>query len=501
MSEKSLGARVLSGARLYLIGQLAVTAINFFVTPKIVHGLGPDGYALYALMWTLASYLIVLQFGANVTIPRYVAFYQGREDSMRLTALLRWLLWRYIGASLIATVFLLASRNWIIIRFLHTQGPVLEVAPRVMLCVALAMPAFFTLQFGLFALYGMQRFATYNFFFALQSTCVGICAAGLLAFGKQLDTIAIAFVAIHLILAVGILWCLRGPLAGPETPLAPQEVSEIKSFSLKNFANMALWTLISQGDRIFIGSMLPLTQLGYYIVPTSLVQRFNIFSGAVTSTASPMITELHGRDDPEGLRRLYLKASELSLYFLLPLSIISFVLAPQFLTLWLGESFSQWGTWPMRWLLAANLVYCTTYLASSVTIAKGHPEIFTLAQVGKLSALILFWCLLISRHGIAGAAVGTLVAEILSAPIFMTYVHRRFLTIDWKTFIVRVILRPMLAGVALAALGLTVHSRIDTWPRLLIFASAGGALYLFVGYKLLEPEAKEFLWDWIKSKQ
>jgi O-antigen/teichoic acid export membrane protein len=246
--------------------------------------------------------------------------------------------------------------------------------------------------------------------------------------------------------------------------------------------------------------MLPLTQLGYYIVPASLIQKFNMFSGAVTATAFPMITELDGRGETDRLRRLYLKASELSLFFLLPLSIIAFLLAPQFLTLWLGAEFSRLGTWPLRLLLGSNLIYFSTNLPMNTAVSKGHPEIYTYMATAIVILLGIFWAILIPHYGIAGAALGSMLAQLVCAPAFIGYVHRRFLAIDWKTYLSEVFFRPVIAGSVLAILGLAIHANATTWPRLFAFGAVGSVLYLGAGYRLLEPEAKSLFWDWLRLK-
>lgn len=500
MSDLPLGPRLLSGVQYYLLGQIAVVAVNLFATPLIVHGLGPDGYALYTFMWTLSGYLIVLNIGTSITIQRYVAYYTGKGELPRLSSLLRRLLAFHIVMSLVAAGLLLAGKDWFIVHLLHTHGAVLNAAPGVLLCVAVATPAYFVLQFALNVLYGMQRFGTYNFFFALQSLLVAVCAAALLLLGKGLPEIAVVFIVAHAALAAGALWSIRSALTSPGLSPTKEELSEISAFSLKNLANTALWTLIFQGDRAFIGSRLPLAQLGFYIIPASLAQKFNTFSGAAMVAANPMIAELHGRGQEERLRRLYLKASELSLFFLLPLSILAFVLAPQFLTLWLGEEFSRWGTWPMRLLLLSNLIYFATLLPNNIAVGKGRPGVYTFMQTAKVVILVVAWLILLPRYGIIGAASGALLAEILCAPFFVGYVHKRFLAINWKTFFSEVCARPVIAGAGLAVLGMVVHGRAGTWPRFIACGVIGGALYLAIGYRLLEPEAKALLSDWLRRK-
>ena len=500
MFDTRLGPRVLRGMEFHLFGQLAVLAVNLLATPIIVHGLNTDGYALYTFMWTLCGYLILLNLGTSTTIQRYTAVLLGRDDSPSLSFLLRRLLLLHAVMGALGGVSLAAAGPWIIRLLLHTHGAVLDAAYPVLLWVALASPFYFVLQFALNLLYGEQRFGVYNAFLALQTVIIAAGAAGLVMLRHGLPEIAAFFAAANAALALAALWTARAPLLLPERPISAADRREIASFSLKNLANLVLWTFIFQGDRVFVGSMLPLSQLGYYVVPAALMQKLNMLSGAVVATTFPMIAELHGRSEEERLRRLYLKSAELSLFLLLPLSIITFVLAPQFLTVWLGGPFSQWATWPMRLMLIANLIYFSVLLPSNIATSKGYPEAWIYLQSGKTVLLLCAWPLLIPRFGIVGAAGGSLAAEILCAPLFIHEVHRRFLDLGWTTFLKESCVRPAIAGACLLALGLSVHTRADTWPKLILSGAAGSTLYLAVGYRLLDADARGLLWDWIRRK-
>lgn len=500
MPNNRLAPRVLRGSLQHLFGQLSVLAISLFTTPIIVHGLGTDGYALYTFMWTLCGYLLLLNFGTSTTIQRYVGYYSGRGEAANLSSLLRRLLVFQLAASGIGAFLLWLFQRQIIDLFLHTHGPVLEAAPGVVTCVALAVPSYVALQFGLNTLYGFQRFLAYNVMLALQSVVISLSAVGLLIFGKGLDTIAAMFLAANVSLAAIALLLVLPSLLIRGGRLSDSDLREVSFFSIKNFLNLVLWTVTFQGDRLVIGSLLPLSQLGYYVVPASLMQKMNMLSGPVSATTFPMFAELHGRNEEDRLRNLYLKTSELSLFLVLPATLIAFILAPQFLSLWLGADFSFWGTWPLRFLVLANQVYLMSFLANNIAVTKGHPEIYTYFHSAKVVLLVALWFILIPSHGIAGAAAGTLIGELICSPWLMTRIHSKYLGIDWMSFLRDACYRPAIAGICLLALGLSVHARAGTWPKLFLSGAVGGTLYLAVGYWLLDAEAKALLSDWVRRK-
>ncbi len=497
----SLGLRMIRSVELQWLAQLCVMVVGLTTTPRIVHGLGTDGYALYVLIWTLLNYLTILTLGTGTAVQRCTAQYYSHENKKSvLGVLLRRTLAFQLLMGAAGTALLLAGRGWITHHILQAQGPALADAPRVFACVAIAAPSYFVLQFSLSVLYGMQRFVAYNFLCTLQSIIMPLGALLLLWLGFGVREIAALFAGTSTLISATALWPIRASLTAPGGPGKPDEYSEFLSFSVKNSISHVLSILSSQGDRFFIGSLLPLSRLSYYSIAAGLAQKFTIVSGSIAGAAFPMLTELHGKNETDRLHHLYLKATELSLFIALPFPILSFILIPQFLTLWLGQDFSLIGTWPFRLLVLANTIYIITYLPNSLALSKGASHLSGLGNTGRILILISLWPFLIRRWGILGAALGVLSAECLVCPPFIWHIHRKFLHITAWEFWSRACWRPLLAGTGLALLGLIVHGWIGTWTGLIAATLVSPIVYLAFGYWLLDDGAKSLLAQWLTDK-
>ncbi len=497
--QGALGPRILEGIHFHMLGHAAVLAVNFLLTPIIVRGLGIAGYGLYTLMWTISGYIMLLNVGTTTGAQRYTAQWFHKAETTPLSALLFKVFWLQMGLAVLGGAMLWAGRGWLTHSWLNTDGAILDMAPWVFGCVALSAPAGFALHYGINLIYGMQRFGAYNLFVTLQSITVAIVSVGLLAFGGGLKEIAVTFLAAHAVLAALALFQVRGLLRLPSRA-KPGAAKEFFVFSGRSWMSQILWLVIFQGDRLFIGTMLPLTMMGYYAISSTLAQKFNTFCGAVTSAALPMISELYGRGETVRLRRFYLKATELSFCFILPLSVLSFVLIPQFMTLWLGEDFSRVSTWPFRMLVLGNLGYLAAFLPNCVVQSHGSPQVRTTSQAAKVVVALILWPILIPRYGILGAAMGFMAAEWLVAPMYIHYVHKKFLKIPLRTYWNESCWRPAVAGMALAALMVATHGRVSGWIDLILLGGGGGGLFCGVTYWLLDDEAKNLLSDWIKTK-
>ncbi|MFA6091319.1 MAG: oligosaccharide flippase family protein [Elusimicrobiota bacterium] len=496
--SQALGPKVLEGTSTFLLSQGSILLINLAATPVLVRHLGADGYALYTLMWTISGYLHLLSFATSLGIQKYTAQLDHRGTASPLGELLRFVLSAQFAASVLGGLALYLGRRHV--SSLFGIGPsMLPAAESLFAWTAAATPAYFMLQFGIAILYGAQDFRRYNLMQASQSGAASAVSCLLLLLGARIEALGATFFAVNMLLAASALWSCRRRILQDSEPLAEIRPGFLL-FCSKGLINNLLWVLIFQVDRVFIGAYLPLAQLGYYVVATSTVQKLNTFCGAVQSTTFPLLADLHGRGETQRLQRFYLKVTELSLFVILPFTILAFAFIPQFLTLWLGAEFSERSTWPFRLLLGANLAYISTTTAGYLSWAKDAPEIPLWMLLLKFTLLACLWPILIPRWEITGTALAVFIADWITTPVSIYMVHRRFLELGWRSFADEALVRPCTAAMALAAAALVFHGYVHSWAGLLLSGCLGLTVYWGVAYLLLDQESKDLLRSWVDSK-
>ena len=493
-----LAHRVLRSVELNLAGQLASMAVALWLTPVVLRGLGTEGYALYTLIGTGLGYLLLLTFGAPVATVRFTAFHHGRAEPARLAEVIRLSLLVHLIAAAAGAALLFLFRGPLLSWF--GGGGAVESAPKVLLLTACAAPFYASFQCSLNALFGLQRFAAYNLMKTAEAALPLAAAALTLASGRGLAAVAASYAAVQVALAAAGLWLLAPALAVDGRLPPKAERRDFLHFAGKSFPLQLFWLVMYAGDRLLVGGLLSLSDLGFYAVSASIARKFNVFCSVVADSVMPMMAELKGRGEGERLRNLYLKATELSLFVVFPVLILSFVLVPQFLTLWLGGDFGLRGTWPFRLLLLANFAYLATALPHYAAVASGAPEMSSAMQGTKTLLLIMLWPLFIPRWGIAGAALGLLAAEWLVTPFFLSFVHRRLLALSWTDYFSQAWARPALAALALAAYAFAARPYVGSWASLVASGSVGLLFFYGLGWRLLDKEAQVLLGEWAAAK-
>lgn len=483
-----------------VLSQAAVFAGNLLLTPVIVRGLGEDGYGVYSLLWVVVSYLNLLGFGTGAAAQRFTAQQPDRAALGRVSPLLRKAVLLTVVLTSLGGLVLFALRNRIAAGVLNLDPAMAPVGSWVLACAAASGPAYCLMQLGISILAGQERFGAFAALSAMQSLAALIIGAALIRLGFGLAEIAGWLVGVWYALAAVSLLLVRGSLLEPGEPPTEARSSEFFSFSFKSFGAQLLWALTYQSDRLLVGSLLTMSQLGFYSLAAGMAQKFNTLCLAVSSAAFPILTQLHGAGEEERLRRFYLKTTELSLFLSLPIAILSFVLAPRFLMIWLGSKFSLVCTWPFRALVVANTVYLLMFIPSAVATGQGAPQFAAYLNLGRILALAVLWPVLIPRFGIVGAALGMLGAEAVVSPIFLWRINRSAMKVGWWEYLKEACYRPAVAGLALAGLGYAVHGYIWGWLGLFATGAAGLALYWAVAYALLDPDARALVERRVRSK-
>ena len=499
IAPSSLGKKILRGVLSNLLGQGAVFILSFLLTPWLVRHLGAGGYGFYTFIWSLLSYALIFNFGSFYAAQYFTSKWQEIIERRGDLAFFLRKTFLYVFASgTAAAILVFESRRFIAQHFLH--GPSAASGSVVFALISLSIPFYFMAQFFFNLLWGLKRFSLANTFLAVQAFLITGGASLLVYFGFQLKAIAVLFIFSQLVLSLAGLFFVYPLFSRPSSRVLPQDRKDYLSFAAKSALPLIFVTLVSQGDRAAVGFWLSLTQLGYYSLSASLAQKFNSISASVAAVSFPILSELIGKGEEERLRRIYLKAAELSFFALFPLSIFSFILIPQFMSLWLGTSFSQACTWPFRMLVIANLLNLSIYMPSQIASARGNPHWVSYAWILKFAFLFPLWFVLIPRWGINGAAAGMLIAEILVAAPFLIWTHALTLRLGIFEFLLSSILRPAISSLALGIFGFFFHALIGTWIGLIGFSLLGIFIYLGISYLLIDADAKTLLIEELSLK-
>jgi O-antigen/teichoic acid export membrane protein len=405
-------------------GYTALCGIVF--VPIYLHFLGVEYYGLFAL---INSYMIVaalLDAGFSASLTREIArLSESAPERMRD------LVWTvslpYCAAALaLAVVFFLAA-PWIASVILRESRQLHE--PLLIASVGFGGLAM-TLQLPVFlyagGLAGLQRQDLANAV-NIASTTLRYGGSLLLLWSswRSVPNLMIWQATVAGLTAIAALIVLWRHL--PSNHRRPRFrralLLDIWRFAVGTGGAALLGMLAFQSDKVFIGALLPLKDVGIYMVASVIATNLMMLAQPVSAAAFPRLSQLYARTDLAAIRATFRKISQLVAAAVLPLATVVAFFPEQTLAIWTGNPLVSTDAAPILRLLsiavACNTLAC---IPSNMILAAGKTrQIFTLTAIGCALVLPSFYVLTVwlGALGTASAMLGYLLLLFIGYAILL----------------------------------------------------------------------------------
>ncbi len=206
-------------------------------------------------------------------------------------------------------------------------------------------------------------------------------------------------------------------LVHPYRPRVEFELTKAKGlyrFGIWVFTLSALTFLVTQGDDIFVGKLLGATALGLYQMAYGLSSApATEIATVISQVAFPAYSKL--QDDLRELRRTFARTLKFMLLLATPLAGAIFILAPQFVIVFLGDKWA--GLIPAMQILAWwGFMRAVIESANPLFWALGKPRVTAMLQFVQLILLFALIYPLVLYADITGAALAVIISAI---PVFL----------------------------------------------------------------------------------
>lgn len=387
-------------------GQALPALAHMLVLPALIHGLGLDRFAVFAVVWTLFSYLTLFDLGLSRGTARSVAQAHalGNERSLPRIVWTSGLLLVLMGAATGALLWLLAPIG---VAWLRFASPVNEEALQTFRLAGAALPVFLGAWALQAVLEGLQRFAPLAVARAVSGAvtalALGVAARLGLGLPSLVGIMAISRTGYFLALAWILRRAIPGIRAGVQFDL--RTASALLNFGRWVMLHAWMTPLLTYGDRFVIGVLKGPVDLSLYVVPQEVLLRLMMIPTTVMSAAYPLLSSEHATGDVDRVRKVFAESLRLAIMILGSLSLVLILFPREILHFWIGPQMVRAAA-PLQIMAAGSLLLGSAYVCSIACTALGRPDLparITLAIAAPYMALIV---VLIKTGGVTGAAVG-----------------------------------------------------------------------------------------------
>ena len=417
-------------------GAASLLLLSFVAVKFVYSRLGSDSLGLIYLNITLTAVVATaFELGISATIVREVSAHHDNDPDY-VTALIRTASAIYWSMAILAGAGVFVGAPWLVEHWLNLRqlDPAAATAALRVLAIAAVLSLPRVLYTSLFR--GRQLMAVNNgidvCIGAVQQTGTVVIIAGRGDLLWVAIWIAVCAVATQLIY-IGFAARLFGTAA-----LAPWPSTAVlrrnASFGAHMMSTSVLSIVHTQTDKIVIAKLLPLAQLGYYGVGSSIVGRAMVLTTAVAQASLPALTHLAQSGDRARLVAQYRKLQDFVCFAAVPI-FAAIVFASRPLTSFLLDpAASSQLILPMALLAVGFYMNGTMTIPFVVSVATGRPAIASQTNLWALLLSLPATIVLIIRLGLVGAGLAWIIYHLLLYAYMAPRVSRECLQLparDW----------------------------------------------------------------------
>jgi O-antigen/teichoic acid export membrane protein len=409
-------------------GHVVGVAVGFFLSPLIVHHLGPSAYGVWTLVTALTAYLGLLDLGVRSAVTRYVARCEGegnRETGTRVAATALTIFAVMAGVAVVAATLLglTAPRVFHIPPEYETPTLMVAVLAGATIGVALVSGALG----GILA--GLQRFDLLCVVDVAGTLLRAALVLGVIGAGGGL--VALAAAQLTASAAAGGLTAWLGRRVYPELRLRPAwsraHARLIVAYGGYAFVAQLASSVIDRAGVIVIGAFLPMTAVAVYGIAGGLIDYARALVGGIRVTLAPRASVMEGRGQADAVRALALQAVRYCTLLAMSIAAVLALRGATFIGLWMGPDYGA-ASGPVVAILAVRLLFLgATGAAANVLLGTSHERAVAGVVVAEAVVAVVTMALLVPPLGVAGAAWGTAAPTAAAAILAWPWLLRRAL--------------------------------------------------------------------------
>ena len=437
-SSRSLtSGRVLARSAFWnLFGMAAPMVVAVIAIPLLISGMGTERFGLLAIIWMGIGYFSLFDLGLGRALTKLVSSRLGQANNPQLGPLIWTAFYLLFALGAIGSIFLLAFSGPLIRELLNVPEKLHAEGVAAFRVLAIGLPIVIVTAGLIGLLQAHQRFG------AIAAVRVPL---GVLSFLGPLVTLqftpSIAWATVvllggrvvSLILFYVLSASVRDELRRPEA-FDYHQVGPLLTFGGWLTVTNIVGPIMTYMDRVFIGSVMSMSAVAYYVTPYEVLSRLKMVPNSVMGVLFPAMATAYSGGG-ERLAMLYNTSSRVIYWAMFPLMAGAFLLAPEALQIWLGEEFSSKST-PVVHLLAVGwLVNTLANPALTVLQSTGRPDLVAKVHLAELVPYLgaLWW--FVSMFGIVGAA-GAWTIRIVADALILNAITAKTLP-ELRSFVTR----------------------------------------------------------------
>ena len=410
---------------LTFLGQVVPMLIALLTMPRVVKGLGADGYGLLSVALIVLGYFGMFDLGLSRATTKFVAESLTPDGVHRVPELI-WTSVTVLLALGCAAGLTLAALTPIAVTHVFRMPPCLMGQARFSFFVlAASMPILLANEALRGVLEAAQRFDLVTCVKIPCSTLFYSVAALAIPFGITVSGIVVLLVSVRCASALAyLLMCLAViPRLRSCVSISREAFRPLARFGGWITLSTVTGPILGYLERFLIASTLSVSFLTYYSVPFDFVAKVLIFPASMAPALFPYFS-YHGAQDTGRVSRVTSNSLRVLLLVITPVTALLVCFAGDILRLWMGSPFPARSTGVFQLLAFACFLNSFAYVPYSSVQALGRPDLKAILDLIVLPTYALLCWAFLHWLGISGAALAKLMTGVVDTGCLFFFARR-----------------------------------------------------------------------------
>lgn len=443
---ESIGKKIIKNTIYNSIGRIWLMLVTLLLTPYILHKLGVQVFAVWSLVFVVANYLGVLDFGIRTSFAKYVAEYHTKKDLDSINAVINCGIIFYLAFSVFVTVLAIWLRGPII-SLLQIPPSIYEESRFAILGMVLILSMNNTFSIFEAVLVGLQRMDVQNKIMIFASAFNIVGTFFFLEKGFGIRGLVLNYGIVSLVILMLDIYFSYRLLPRIQIGLSWVDKKVFKilfNYGIKMQICNFTAIIYLQVDKIILSHFLGLSFVTFYELGQKAANAVRTLPMLLISALVPAVSELEAKDDKIKLTELYKKGSKYISLLVFPLISLSIIIASDLINLWVGDKFNL-TILSFQVLIIGYCINVLTGMGTSMVRGIGKPEYETRYAVLTLIMQVTLSIILVQIFGYKGVLISVLSTSIASALYFLLNFHR-LIKLDFRPFAQATYVKPLLSS-------------------------------------------------------
>lgn len=411
---------------------LANTISNLLLTPMYLHFLGIEMYGLYQMVYSVAHYILILDFGISTTMVRYISTYHAKDDyksEQNFAAHCFGIIIVIITAVAIIGIIVNSLLLHIYPSITIDESPIAHTIFNIMIATIDITIAEHFLQ-GIIMSY--EHFSVVKVTSLLKVIVkIGLTVV-MLVLGLGVISIVLADLIVS-VLSILLLAFYSFAILKFKVRFSHFDkvlILSVFSFMFAIFLQSVVAYVNNVVDKTILGVMTTKSDVAIYSVALTFITLFNSLPSAISGVFLPQATRLVTNDaDRKSLTDFVVRPGRYQ-FMICGAVIAGFILfGKEFITLWSGADTIQ--SWNVALIIMIpNMIPLIENTVISILDAKKKRLFRSLVLFGISLINILVSIILVNKYGMMGAPIGTAFAFIVGYGVVLNFYYDRVIGIN-----------------------------------------------------------------------